>query len=865
MIVQEAGRWRSYPTPEEKDSEIEEVLSKLNEEELASLEAILGEVGSSGKSQIADTCVELEWEEIPIPIEEWLESYHHIGDLKDSIYPVLKKDMIELFNGNYHEVILCLHPSTRIPLPDGTTPTIKQLATHWARQETPFLVYSLVDGEFALAEAYQPRQTGEDDYYKVTLVDGSSFVSNARHQMIMSNGQKRMVKDMSIGDRIMPFDVEPVLHGTKVISTTGKIIPPRFSASRDPQGKDYDFSPLKERARKRAVSSIEKIGHGPVFCMTVPSSGNFAISTHYNNEEVSNPYSRGGVISSNTGSTRWGKDFFSTTCMVRLLYELYCLRNPAQSMGLGAGESVHVVPISRTTQQARRIVFGGIASKLSLAPWWKGKYKETLDYIEIKDKKITIVGGASGEAAALGLNVYTALIDEGNFMGAVKASDAVKSAAGVTYDRAQMICDGMVRRIQSTYRHAGVRGMLFLISSKRATDDFTERRIRDHIKNKTTTGVFVRDYATWHVRPEPFKNQKWYRCAVSAAEGRCRILEDGEKGPEDAVVFEFPEDFLLEFKRDPAGSTRDIAGIATDAYAPFIANRRAIERMFDKHRPQVFATREWDMATGKLDINWNDVTSLSAKGERVPICCPGAQRHVHIDLSRNMCATGFNLCHQGGVVEVLRTDPTGKKMIEEAPIFHIDGIVRIIAGAANEIDHSEVRALIYRLNDGGLNVRSVSMDHWMSVPNMQLLKRHGFRVDEISTVKKIDPYDTARSALYEGRIVCPPHPLLAEELRALELDPRRPDWRPKVIVQPGYTKDLADAWAGGIYYLNKNARSGVPLDISRGVTVSSTPDRQYYWKNGDVIFADERGYDNSQPDRKEGGDRDEYDQLWIIT
>jgi hypothetical protein len=671
VIVQEAGRWRSHVTQDETNSEIDDILDKLNDEELASLEAILDEVGATGNSQIADTCAEMEWEEVPVPIEEWLNSYHHVGDLKDSIYPVLKRDLIELFTGNYHEVIL-------------------------------------------------------------------------------------------------------------------------------------------------------------------------------------------------TGSTRWGKDFFSCTAMTRLLYELCCLRDPAQSMGLGAGESIHVVPISRTTQQARRIVFGGIASKLNLAPWWRNKFKETLDYIEFPDKKITIVGGASSDASALGLNVYTALVDEGNFMGMVKASEAAKSAGGKTHDRAQMICDALVRRIQGTYRHSGVKGMLFLISSKRATDDFTERRIREHIKNGTTQGVFVRDYATWHVRPEPFRNQKWYRCSVSAAEGRCRILDDDEKAPTDAVVFDFPHDFLDEFQRDPAGATRDIAGIATDTYAPFIANRPAIEKMFDEHRPQVFAVREWDMATGRLEINWDDVITTNARGEQIPVCCPNAARHVHIDLSKNMCATGFNLCHQAGMVEVVRTDTEGKKSIEEAPVFHIDGMLRIVAGSANEIDHSEVRSVIYRLNEGGFNVRSVSMDHWMSVPNMQLLKKHGFRVKELSTVKKIDPFDCSRGALYEGRIVSPSHPQLQDELRSLELDPKRPHWRPKVIVQPGHTKDLADAWAGGIYYLAENHKGGVLLAPSTGSSVSPmVGNKKHQWSNGEVTFADEEGYENWEGNGQ-GGGGDPWSQAWII-
>ena len=561
-------------------------------------------------------------------------------------------------------------------------------------------------------------------------------------------------------------------------------------------------------------------------------------------------------------SIGWGKDYFATTCLVRILYELCCLRNPSRSLGLGAGEPIHIVPISRTVKAAKNVVFGGVAKKLALAPWFKGRYKETLDYIEFPEKRIMIVGGASSDAAALGLNVFSAIIDEGNFMGQVNESQASTSAGGKVYDRAQMIYDALVRRVKSRYQRSGVKGKVFLVSSKRATDDFTERRIREHISNKTAAGVFVRDYATWLVRPEPFEHQKWYRCSVSSAEGRCRILEEEEEPPEDALVFTFPEDYLSEFERDPAGATRDVAGIATDTYAPFISKREAIEDMFDPERPHLFEQREWEMGR-PLVIKWDHLLTENARGERVPLCCSHAVRHVHLDLSKNMCATGFCIAHQAGTTEVIREDKeTGKKSIEEAPVFHIDALLRILAGPAGDIDHGEVRGLVYKLNDGGFNIRSVSMDHWMSVPNMQLFKKHGFRVEEISTVKKIDPFDAMRSALYEQRIQSPEYDLLRNELRVLELDPKRPPTRPRVVVPIGHTKDLADAFAGAVYYLSVHSKGGVFLAPTLGTSVKGSGPK-HSWKNSEPIWGDEEGYDSvPRPNAQDQGDQ--FDQAWII-
>jgi hypothetical protein len=556
----------------------------------------------------------------------------------------------------------------------------------------------------------------------------------------------------------------------------------------------------------------------------------------------------------------WGKDYFATAAMMRILYELCCLKDPSRSLGLGAGETIHIVPISRTVKMAQRVVFGGVAKKLNLSPWFRGRFKETQDYIEFPGKRITIVGGASSDAGALGLNVFAGLVDEGNFMGEVKQSELNVSAAGKqAYDRAQMIYDALTRRVKSRYQRSGVKGMIFLISSKRATDDFTERRIREHIKNGTTAGVFVRDYSVWSVRPEFFANQRWYKCSVSPSEGKCRVLEDKEEAPGDAIVFEFPEDFKSEFDRDPTGSTRDLAGIATDAYAPFIGKREAIEQMFDADIPHPFDQREWEMQR-PLGISWSKFMTVNAANDPVPVCCPHAVRHVHMDLSRNHCATGLCIAHQAGLVEVVRVEKsTGKKYTEEAPVFHVDGVLRIVAAGAGEIDHSEVRGLVYRLTEGGMHIRSVSLDHWMSVPTMQLFKRHGYRVEEISTVKTIDPYETLRSALYEQRIASPVYEYLRDELRAIELDPKRPAWRPRIIVRQPHTKDVADALAGCIYYLAKNTKGGVMLGPSTGMSV---PDKfnKVKWSKGNVVWDDEEGYGSSEGSTS----KDAHEQSWFV-
>lgn len=805
------GRWVMHDETRDLQATIRESTKSLSPKELAAFEQILAEFNKNGRSQLADSVASKDWEEIPVPVEEWLGSQEFIGDTHKTIYPVHKQHIINIFKGNYSEVIYCLHPDTRVPLLDGTTPTIKELADKWTADQQPFWIYAWKDGVIGPHLGRAPYQTGIDDYFKVTLDDGSSFTANARHQMLTPAGEKRMVRDLKTGDSLMPFGSVSVNH---------------------------------------LVVSVAPAGRGPVYCLNVPTAGNFAIATTKapNTDLTASDITlRTGVVSSNTGSIGYGKDYAATICIMRLLYELCCLRDPVRTLGLGAGEQIHIVPVSRTVQLAKRVVFGGLCQKLNLAPWFKGRFKETMDYVSFPGKNIFIVGGSSSDTSVLGMNVYATMVDEANFMGAPSASKNAVSAGGQAPDKAQAIYDGLVRRVKSRFEHSGLKGMIFLISSKRATDDFTERRIRESVKENGGKGLYVVDMNTWMARPDAFKNQKWHKMVLSQSDGRCRILSDEEKLPAESMVFDFPDVYLAEARRDPVGFTRDVVGIATDAYAPFISDRVAVDEMLDEEFPNPFDTEEW-IANQPLTIRWPRIRMQDARGDHAPLCCPTANRHVHIDLSKNKCATGFCMIHQAGSTEVERIDhESGLKIREEVPVFHIDGVLRIVAPQGLDIDHGEVRGLVYRFIEGGFSVRSVSMDQWMSVPNEQELQRRGLRTEIISTVRTIDPYLTARTALNERRIKGPVHEGLRNELVWLELS-----GKDKVVAPFNRTKDVSDAWAGAVYYCAKHSLSGQVVIPTKLPSKTSATQPVRWRAGGDVRWLDEEDEELTDKDSSDG-------------
>lgn len=543
-----------------------------------------------------------------------------------------------------------------------------------------------------------------------------------------------------------------------------------------------------------------------------------------------------------TGAIGWGKDFFATTCVMRMLYELHCLRDPQHTLGLAQGEPIHIVPISKTVAAARRVVFGGVCKKLALSKWFRGKYVETMEEVRFKKKGIYIIGGASQDAAALGLNVICAVVDESNFMGEGKVTTG--SASGAAEDKATMIYNALARRVKSRYRRHGVSGLVLLVSSKRSTEDFTENRIRRAIK-EDDDGLFVRDYAQWHVHPEPFKEQEWHRVLVSPKLGRSRLLQKHE-WPEAAAIceedptsltFDFPDDFYSEFFSDTDGAVRDFGGIATDfAGRVFISRRVAIDDAIDVKRPQWFTTQEWDTER-VLGINWRDFMDKNVHGDPVCVCCPNSVRHVHIDLSVNHCATGFVIGHVAGHTRVMRRDPETNGQIEEdAVVIHIDACLRIVAPDGGDVDHGEVRGLVYRLMKGGVPIRGVSMDQFMSPTNLQLFKRKGLRTEEIGERRnKLKPALTARQAIYEKRLILPDHAMMIKEIKDLELDKTGR----KCVHPPRGSKDLADALFGVVYWLSENMRAGQALGVTAGVKVQPKQNKAQWHTGGDVTWADE--------------------------
>ena len=83
----------------------------------------------------------------------------------------------------------------------------------------------------------------------------------------------------------------------------------------------------------------------------------------------------------------------------------------------------------------------------------------------------------------------------------------------------------------------------------------------------------------------------------------------------------------------------------------------------------------------------------------------------------------------------------------------------------------------------------------------QQLKRNGIKAEYISMDRTPEPYETFRTAMYDGRIRCVYHPKLEIELNDLERDYSK---NGKIDHPPYSSKDLADAVASLVYNMHIN-------------------------------------------------------------
>ncbi len=284
-----------------------------------------------------------------------------------------------------------------------------------------------------------------------------------------------------------------------------------------------------------------------------------------------------------------GKSYTASLAILYLLHRTLCLTDPQRHYGIGSGSTISFLNMAPNAQQAKRVVFGEMLSKVRSSPWFMERYEPKMLDRELRfPKNVVVISGNSAETYPLGYNVLGAVIDEASWL---------LESRGGQRDSAEEIYNALQRRIRSRFLD---RGLLVMISSPRHRGDFLERKIDEARANPQ---VYASRMATWEVKPESTYCGETFECAG----------------------LRVPTEYRAEFKRNERRALRDLAARPAESFAPFFPDASVLERAIDPGMSHPFD------AAGRLLGGWSP-------GD-------GEPRYVHVDLALRKDACGIAMAH----------------------------------------------------------------------------------------------------------------------------------------------------------------------------------------------------------------------------
>jgi hypothetical protein len=503
-----------------------------------------------------------------------------------------------------------------------------------------------------------------------------------------------------------------------------------------------------------------------------------------------------------TGAIGTGKSTIALFTTAYQLYVLSCLQDPHRLFSLDPSSEIVFAFQSLNKMLAKSVDYERFRSMILASPYFSRyfPFRKAINSEMIFPNHIVVRPLSGNVNAAIGNNIFGAILDEINFMARVEESK--QSADGGAFDQAVEMYNSIVRRRKSRFMAKGGRlpGMLCVVSSKRYPGEFTDRKqieAREEVARTGKTSIFVYDRTLWQIRPEGTYGTARFKLFLGDVSRKPRILEDGaEVAPQDAhLVMEVPEEFRSEFERDLLSAIRDIAGSATFALHPFIVNTDAVARSFSR-RQSILSVEVTDFVVSRPNLY------------PTRIIRPDEPRMAHVDLGLTGDSAGVAVGWVEGFSEVKRSDNT----VELMPIINLDLILEVQPPRNGEIEFENFRRLFYTLREQGMNLKWISFDSYQSTDSIQILRQKGFITGTFSMDKTPLPYEVMKTAFYDGRVKAPRHDKALSEIVRLERDPQTG----LINHPPNFSKDCADAVAGVVYGLTYRrepwVRYGVPIN-----------------------------------------------------
>ncbi len=516
----------------------------------------------------------------------------------------------------------------------------------------------------------------------------------------------------------------------------------------------------------------------------------------------------------------------STKSWISTCYSLYlmsCMWSPQIELGMAPVDEIFLIFQSMRLGTAKDTLFERLKRGVDASPYFRehfqrdGRNNSKLLF----PNHITIKPVTGATDAVLGLNAIGGVITEINFMPVYANSVRLRHSDKTVFDVGSEMYRNLRNRIIGRYKHlidqGDFVGRLIIDSARNHVGDFASRKMEEAKKDKT---ILVIQRSLWDARSHEYPPDAPKFPVEPATEYQpARILSSIDAAEDPESVIWIPEVFRTDCEQDLEQALKDLAGepsTSTGRFLPFpteitAAQEAYVERtggatlfkLQDTSLGRLFGIKSYDAEHVRLD--W----SLLIDGDYLrQMEMEGASAFaVHVDTSLSGDATGLAL---GRIIDTRRVEKghfysdRDRRPMEiqgvSAPVYLIDGVLRIHAATGEQIDLNIIRDLVLELNRY-IRIKYASADWMESAAMLQAWRGKRIVAGHVSVDKTPAAYFELKHAVREQRILFPPHATLDRELRRLKRITK--GGTIKIDHEPNESKDCADAVAGVVGVLQR--------------------------------------------------------------
>lgn len=524
-----------------------------------------------------------------------------------------------------------------------------------------------------------------------------------------------------------------------------------------------------------------------------------------------------GAAGTGKSETTWLSAFIT-------LMDLGMLHDPHVELDHNPGSWIVLVLQGIKEEITRGSLFDRLKYAVDESPWFKENFPRRSDFneeLQWPEARIKVVCLTGQFRAGLSKDVLWAAITEINEMPVYTRSKQLKNVNKTELDVGDSMFNTLANRIETRFSElgGGFPGKLIADSARSYVGDFTDKL---RVRAKTDPRILLIERKLWEAKSHKYPaSEPRFLVELGDDFKPARMIESRERAINPDSVIEIPERHKQRCETDLEEALKDLAGIPTTAAGRFIPFPEAITRaqeayveMMGDLRPfkfQEISFRELfgDLKAGEA-VDWSLLINYEYFEQ---ILDKTVAFTMHADMSLTGDSSGFSFARVIGSKEIANALVYNKEAGHvqevgniEAPIYCVDGILRITARPGEIIDPNLTEALGLELKRL-VNMRYGSADWFEAMSLILNWRRAGIIADKYSVDRRPDGCFEYKHALRDERILMMPHKINDRETRRVKKELKQG----KVFAQhpDNESKDCFDSVSGCLGVLSVTEAANV--------------------------------------------------------